>query len=320
MTYKQLSTSIIYINENMINQRIDNFLKKKFNNIPKSMIYRIIRIGQVRINKKRIKPNYKLKIGDYIKIPPIKIAFKEKKNFHIKNNQKKKLNNILYEDNYLLIINKPSGLAVHGGSGLNFGIIEYFRKIRPLEKCLDLVHRIDRDTSGILILAKKRSSLISMHEQIRNNKIKKEYIALVHGLWPYTLKKVSKPLLQINLKNKQKKMFIHKTGKPSLTYFKIKKQYTTTTLLSIFPKTGRTHQIRAHTCYSGHPILFDKLYGDTNLDKIVKNKINFNRLFLHANSIKFIHPKYGNILHIKAPLDLKIKNFLNILDKKYKSN
>ncbi|QFQ32173.1 23S rRNA pseudouridine(955/2504/2580) synthase RluC [Buchnera aphidicola] len=313
MTYKILSASIIYINEDMINQRIDNFLKKKFKNIPKSMIYRIIRTGKIRVNKKRIKPNYKLKIGDNLKVPPIKIFVEEKKYCNIHHYQTNLSNNILYEDNYLLIINKPSGIAVHGGSGINFGVIEYFRKIRPLEKFLELVHRIDRDTSGILILAKKRTSLISMHQQIREKKIKKEYIALVHGLWPYDLQKISKPLLKINFKNKQKKMFINNYGKVSETYFKIKKQYSCTTLMSIFPKTGRTHQIRAHTSYAGHPILFDKRYGNLNLDQLIKNKINSSRLLLHAISIDFVHPNNNKILHIQAPLDMNIRNFLQNL-------
>ncbi|QCI17166.1 23S rRNA pseudouridine(955/2504/2580) synthase RluC [Buchnera aphidicola (Aphis helianthi)] len=313
MTYKTLSASIIYINEDMINQRIDNFLKKKFKNIPKSMIYRIIRTGKIRINKKRIQPSYKLKIGDHLKIPSIKIEVEKKTHFHINDYQKNLLNNILYEDNYLLIINKPSGIAVHGGSGVNFGVIEYFRNIRPLDKFLELVHRIDRDTSGILILAKKRTSLISMHKQIREKKIKKEYIGLVHGLWPHNLKKISEPLLKIHLKNKQKKMFVNNSGKASETYFKIKKKYSCTTLISIFPKTGRTHQIRAHTSYAGYPILFDKRYGNSNLDKSIKNQTNLNRLLLHAISINFIHPNNGNILHVEAPLDMNIRNFLKTL-------
>ncbi|QIQ41370.1 MAG: 23S rRNA pseudouridine(955/2504/2580) synthase RluC [Buchnera aphidicola (Aphis urticata)] len=313
MTYKILSSSIIYINEDMINQRIDNFLKKKFKNIPKSMIYRIIRTGKIRINKKRIKPNYKLKIGDILKVPSIKVFIEERQCFHINNYEKKLLNNILYEDNYLLIINKPSGIAVHGGSGINFGVIEYLRSIRPLDKFLELVHRIDRDTSGILIVAKKRTSLISMHQQIREKKIKKEYIALVHGLWPHNLKKISEPLLKVCLHNKQKKMFINNNGKISETYFKIKKQYSCTTLMSIFPKTGRTHQIRAHTSYAGHPILFDQRYGNSDLDQIIKNKINSIRLLLHAISIDFVHPNSSNILHIEAPLDMNIRNFLQNL-------
>ncbi|AWH90446.1 23S rRNA pseudouridine(955/2504/2580) synthase RluC [Buchnera aphidicola (Melanaphis sacchari)] len=313
MKHKILPISIIYINEDMINQRIDNFLKKKFKNVPKSMIYRIIRTGKIRINKKRIKPDYKLKNGDQLKIPPIKIKCRKNNNISIQNSEKKLLNNILYEDNYLLIINKPSGIAVHGGSGINHGIIESFRKLRPLEKYLELVHRIDKETSGILMLAKKRMALISLHEQIRDRKIKKEYIALVHGLWPENLKKISQPLLKKKLNNTQKKVLVHASGKFSETHFRIKKKYSLTTLLTAIPITGRTHQIRAHTLYAGHPILFDKRYGNHNLDLKIKHKNKLSRLLLHANSINFIHPKNGKNINIKAPLDLNLEKYLNAL-------
>ncbi|WP_295164372.1 23S rRNA pseudouridine(955/2504/2580) synthase RluC [uncultured Buchnera sp.] len=313
MTYKTTAVSIIYINEDMINQRIDNFLQKKFKKVPKSMIYRIIRTGKIRINKKRIKPHYKLKIGDKLRIPPIKIIYKEKNSIFATKYEKSLLNNILYEDNHLLIINKPSGIAVHGGSGINLGVIECFRKLRPLEKSLELVHRIDRDTSGILMLAKKRKSLVSLHKQMREKKIQKKYIALVHGLWPISLRKISEPLLTTHLKNKQKKVSINKKGKPSETYFRIKKQYLFTTLVSITPKTGRTHQIRVHTLHAGHPILFDKRYGKRNLDSNIKNKTKINRLLLHATSINFLHPESGKKMHIMAPLDVHFKNYLNTL-------
>lgn len=311
MQYKTVSVSIIYINKDMINQRIDNFIIRKFKNVPKSMIYRIIRTGKIRVNKKRIQPNYKLQIGDTIRIPPIKTTLDFKNNLSISKKQKNLLNNILYEDNYLLVINKPSGIAVHGGSGLNFGVIEYFRKFRPLDKYLELVHRIDRETSGVLILAKQRTSLASLHQQLREQRIKKEYIALVHGCWPAHIKKISEPLLKVELKNKKRKVLISKKGKCSETYFKIKKQYSLSTLLTVFPKTGRTHQIRAHTLHAGHPILFDKRYGDPRLDVNIKNSIKINRLLLHACKINFIHPKNGKKMYIEAPLDLKFENYLN---------
>ncbi|MCU4136883.1 23S rRNA pseudouridine(955/2504/2580) synthase RluC [Buchnera aphidicola (Sitobion avenae)] len=311
MKHKILPISIIYINQEMLNQRIDNFMHNRFKNVPKSMIYRIIRTGKIRINKKRIKPHYKLKIGDVLRIPPIKISYNLKNTFFPLNDAKNLLNSILYEDNHLLIINKPSGIAVHGGSGLNFGVIEYFRKLRPLDKCLELVHRIDRETSGILILAKKRSSLVSLHQQLREQKVKKEYIALVHGLWPIHLKKISEPLLKIRLQNKQKIVLINPKGKPSETCFQIKKKFSSSTLLSIIPKTGRTHQIRAHTFHAGHPILFDKRYGKNSLDANIKNNININRLLLHSYGIHFIHPKNGHNIYIKAPLHADFKDYLN---------
>ncbi|QCI16017.1 23S rRNA pseudouridine(955/2504/2580) synthase RluC [Buchnera aphidicola] len=310
-----LPMSIIYINQDMINQRIDNFMHKRFKNIPKSMIYRIIRTGKVRVNKKRVKPYYKLNIGDIVKTPPIKTSHNSKNNSIPVNYLNSLLKNILYEDNHLLIINKPSGIAVHGGSGLNFGIIECFRKLRPLNKFLELMHRIDRETSGVLILVKKRMSLLCLHKQLREKKIKKEYVALVHGLWPNNIKKISQPLLKIKLHNKQKKVLIDINGKASETHFIIKKKFSSSTLLSIIPKTGRTHQIRVHSLYAGHPILFDKRYGDSKLDSNIKtkNQNNINRLLLHASAIHFIHPKNGNKICIKAPLDLDFKNYLHTM-------
>ncbi|MDE5285492.1 MAG: pseudouridine synthase, partial [Buchnera aphidicola] len=174
MKNSNVTASIIYIDKEMINQRIDNFIRKKHKKLPKNMIYSMIRKGRIRINKKRIKPSYKLQIGDILRIPPIKNTQKNNdlKNFTHNINLSK---TILYEDNYLLIINKPSGIAVHGGSGINYGVIEYFRHIRPLNNFLELVHRLDRETSGVLILAKKRSSLCILHQQLREKKIKKEY-------------------------------------------------------------------------------------------------------------------------------------------------
>ncbi|QCI23880.1 23S rRNA pseudouridine(955/2504/2580) synthase RluC [Buchnera aphidicola (Macrosiphoniella sanborni)] len=311
MKYKITSTSITHIDKDMINQRIDNFMHGKFKNVPKSMIYRIIRTGKVRINDKKIQPYYKLQTGDILKIPPIKILYHPKKSFFPLNNAKILLNSILYEDNDLLIINKPSGIAVHGGSGCTFGVIEYFRKLRPLDKFLELVHRIDRETSGILIIAKKRQSLVFLHKQLREKKIEKEYIALVHGTWPINIKKISEPLLKVKFQNNEKKVLINPNGKPSETYFYIKKTFSKSTLLSIIPKTGRTHQIRAHALHAGHPILFDKRYGKNNLDAHIKNKISICRLLLHSYKINFIHPKNGNITFITAPLDREFQNYLN---------
>ncbi|WP_425619535.1 RluA family pseudouridine synthase [Buchnera aphidicola] len=311
MKYETIPISIIYINKNMINQRIDNFLFNKFKTVPKSMIYRIIRKGKIQINQKKIKPNYKLQIRDILKIPSIKIICHSNKKIIPLNKEKILMNSILYEDSDLLIINKPSGIAVHGGSGCSFGVIEYFRKFRPRDKYLELIHRIDRETSGILMLAKTRQSLLSMHQQLREKKIKKEYIALVHGLWPDNIKKISEPILKIKFKNNQKKVLIHQHGKPAITDVYIKKQFSNSTLLSIFPKTGRTHQIRAHTLHVGHPIFFDKRYGKSDLDMNIKNSINICRLLLHAYKIHFVHPKHGHNMFVTAPIDISFKNYLN---------
>ncbi|WP_422667266.1 23S rRNA pseudouridine(955/2504/2580) synthase RluC [Buchnera aphidicola] len=304
--------SIIYITENMINQRIDNFLIKQYKNIPKSMIYRIIRTGKIRVNHKKIKPYYKLQINDQLNIPKIYNIQPKKKLVSFDHVSYLK-NTIIYEDQYLLIINKPSGIAVHGGSGISFGIIEYFRNIRPLHNFLELVHRIDRDTSGIVILAKKRISLCELHRQLREKKIKKEYIGLVHGLWPSNIKNIKEPLLKIKYQNQLKKVVVHESGKISETYFKIEKKYLSSTLLNIKPTTGRTHQIRVHTLHAGYPIVFDNRYGKKKLDLNLYNTTKINRLLLHAYKICFIHPHNGKKMNIIAPLDIKFKNYLNTL-------
>lgn len=309
MTINKLSHSYLNITQYMINQRIDNFLIKNFKNLPKSMIYRIIRTGKVRINKKRVKPKYKLKLGDKLKIPLIKGNNVTNKVAKISNSLKNLLNkNILYEDDYLLIINKPSGIAVHGGSGLKFGIIEIFRYLRPLLSSLELVHRLDKDTSGILILSKKPNILRSMHHQLRDKKIKKKYIALVHGHWPNKIKKISSPLL----KNYKNLVSINNKGKISETRFSIKKLYSTTSLILISPITGRTHQIRVHTLSAGHPIVFDNRYGNSELDK--KIGISYpKKLLLHANEISFIHPKTKKKIFIQAGMQETFKDFLSKL-------
>ncbi|XBC42102.1 MAG: RluA family pseudouridine synthase [Buchnera aphidicola (Meitanaphis elongallis)] len=318
MVTKILPLSYTYITKKNAEQRIDNFLNNKFKQLPKNKIYKMLRTGQIRINKKRIKPKYKLQIGDYIKIPPITNICIEKKN----TTANKKLlslisNNILYEDNYLLILNKPSGIAVHSGSGINYGIIECLRILYHENTYLDLVHRLDRWTSGALIIAKKRSTLCELHKQLREQKIKKKYLALVHGCWPKNLKYVTAPLLKIQSNNDHIVKINNNYGKFSKTCFKIKKRYTNNTLMSITPITGRTHQIRVHAQYVNHPIVLDKKYGKINLDNIIKNNCSSRRLLLHASSISFFHPKKQEFIDIIAPIDKEFKKTLNNFSKNY---
>ena len=304
----------ITITEDKAEQRIDNFLIKNYKKIPKSALYKIIRTGKLKINKKKVKPQYKLKIGDYIYIPI-------KKSEDIKNTSQKiniKIiqnisNNILYEDKYLLVINKECGIAVHGGSGINLGIIETIRILKPKNHFLELVHRLDRGTSGVLILAKKRSILRHLHQQLREKKIKKNYLALVHGIWPIEKKKISAPILKINKINSKNIVEINKKGKQSETYFSIQHQYRDHTLIKAAPITGRTHQIRIHTAYIGHPIVLDKKYGKKELDYKIKRTHIKNRLLLHANDITFIHPYYKKQMTIVAPLENNFKKYLNII-------
>ncbi|OTQ59096.1 23S rRNA pseudouridine(955/2504/2580) synthase RluC [Gilliamella sp. A7] len=302
--------SFITISEENEAQRIDNFLITHLKGVPKSMIYRILRKGEVRVNKKRIKPEYKLAIGDQVRIPPIRISEKTVPEISTKLNKVADLEKaIIYEDDVILAINKPSGIAVHGGSGLSFGVIEGLRALRPEAKFLELVHRIDRETSGILLIAKKRSALKSLHEQLRLKQMQKNYLALVKGNWPSECKVVQAPLLKNVLKSGERVVKVNAEGKPSETRFKVEERFGFATLVKASPVTGRTHQIRVHTQYANHPIAFDDRYGDSQFDALLADS-KLNRLFLHAANVKFIHPKTLQEMQLNAPLDDVLQNCL----------
>lgn len=312
MSFIITKLSFIKINKFFKKQRIDNFLINKFKKVPKSKLYKIIRKGYVRINKKRVKAKYKLKIGDYIRIPPLKVNYKENPKIDIK---KKNiiLKNILYEDKFLLIINKPSGISVHGGSGINFNIIDSLRILKSHEKYFELIHRLDRYTSGILMIAKKKSILRYFHTKFRKKLIKKKYLALVHRQCSFQKKIVNFPLLKKNILNKKKMVSVNTIGKPSKTVFKTKKSNSFYSLLSIIPYTGRTHQIRVHSAFIEHPIIFDNRYGNKKLDnKIQKKKIKKN-LLLHAKKIVFVHPILKKKITIRAPLKKNFKKMIKYL-------
>ena len=310
--------SFVTISEENEAQRIDNFLITYLKGVPKSMIYRILRKGEVRVNKKRIKPEYKLAIGDQVRIPPIRVSEKTVPEISTKLNKVADLEKaIIYEDDVILAINKPSGIAVHGGSGLSFGVIEGLRALRPEAKFLELVHRIDRETSGILLIAKKRSALKSLHEQLRLKQMQKNYLALVKGNWPSECKVVQAPLLKNVLKSGERVVKVNAEGKPSETRFKVEERFGFATLVKASPVTGRTHQIRVHTQYANHPIAFDDRYGDSQFDALLTDS-KLNRLFLHAANVKFIHPKTLQEMQLHAPLDDVLQNCLTkIRDDKY---
>lgn len=300
----------VTISEENEAQRIDNFLITYLKGVPKSMIYRILRKGEVRVNKKRIKPEYKLAIGDQVRIPPIRVSEKTVPEISTKLNKVADLEKaIIYEDDVILAINKPSGIAVHGGSGLSFGVIEGLRALRPEAKFLELVHRIDRETSGILLIAKKRSALKSLHEQLRLKQMQKNYLALVKGNWPSECKVVQAPLLKNVLKSGERVVKVNAEGKPSETRFKVEERFGFATLVKASPVTGRTHQIRVHTQYANHPIAFDDRYGDSQFDALLTDS-KLNRLFLHAANVKFIHPKTLQEMQLNAPLDDVLQNCL----------
>lgn len=307
------NVQFLTISDDEAGQRIDNYLLSKLKGVPKSLIYRIVRKGEVRINKGRVKPEYKLQVGDVLRIPPVRISEKEQPQISNKLNKVNQLENqIIFEDDYLLAINKPSGIAVHGGSGLSFGVIEALRVLRPEARFLELVHRLDRDTSGILLIAKKRSVLRHLHEQLRIKTIQKDYLALVRGQWQSHCKVVQAPLLKNELSSGERIVRVSEQGKPSETRFSIEERYIAATLIKASPITGRTHQIRVHTQYAGHPIALDDKYGDAEFDRQMR-ELGLDRLFLHAFSLCFEHPKTGETLRLNAPLDDKMKNILQKL-------
>ncbi|QNP20006.1 23S rRNA pseudouridine(955/2504/2580) synthase RluC [Providencia rettgeri] len=309
----QNQVQFIDISDDEAGQRIDNFLLTKLKGVPKSMIYRIIRKGEVRVNKGRIKPEYKLVEGDQVRVPPVRLAERETATVSAKLDKVAALANcILFEDDVLLVLNKPSGTAVHGGSGLSFGVIEGLRALRPEARFLELVHRLDRDTSGILLVAKKRSALRALHEQLRLKQMQKDYLALVRGNWQSHMKVVQAPLLKNILQSGERVVKVSSEGKPSETRFKVEERFDNATLIKASPVTGRTHQIRVHTLYVGHPIAFDDRYGDKQFDSQLAGT-GLNRLFLHASALKFTHPKTGEEMRLQAPLDNQLNHCLKIL-------
>lgn len=312
-----LGVHFIIISADKAGQRIDNFLRTSLKDVPKSMIYRIVRKGEVRVNKKKIKPKYKLKKDDEIRIPPIQHNEKKCNSVSIKTETASLLNkSILYEDNDLLILNKPSGIAVHSGSGVSFGLIEWLRILRPESSFLELVHRLDRETSGVLLIAKKRSALRFLHEQFRIKEIQKDYLALVHGQWNDKIKIINAPLLKRIQLSREHIMLVNQEGKPSETRFSVQERFRTTSLVKISPITGRTHQIRVHAQHAGYPIVHDYCYGIISLDKKLIAS-GLNRLFLHAISLSFKHPNSGKTMYIEAPLDNILRKCLIYLRKDY---
>lgn len=312
----KLPVQIIEIEPDFIGQRIDNFLLARVKGVPKSVIYRVLRKGEVRVNKKRIKPEYKLQQGDVVRIPPLTVA-PQGEPVSVKLSMVKNLEqHILFEDNDLIVLNKPSGMAVHGGSGLQFGVIEALRALRPQAKHLELVHRLDRDTSGCLLIAKKRSVLTHLHEQLRNKTVEKKYWALVAGDWDNKVRKVTEPLKKNTLQSGERVVRVDEAeGKPSETRFRILQRYQEGTLVEAFPVTGRTHQIRVHTACKGHPIACDDKYGDNTFTAQMQ-QVGLNRLFLHAKTLSFMHPNTETTMRVEAPLDQALEQALAKLTRK----
>lgn len=281
-------------------QRLDNFLITFLKGVPRTRIYRIVRKGEVRINKGRVKPDYRLSEGDIIRVPPVRVS-DPKETPSPSQNVRRILDHVLYEDDDLLILNKPAGMAVHGGSGVSLGVIEALRAIRTTEKSLELVHRLDRETSGCLMIAKRRRTLKGIQAQFQTGEVKKVYWALVKGAWKGG-SSISEPLQKNHLSSGERIVRISEEGQPALTEFEILEPFARATLLEVKPMTGRTHQIRVHAAFGGSPIAMDLKYGDNDFNQQMK-RIGINRLFLHAKQITLTLPKTGEVLTIHAPLD-----------------
>ncbi|MDO9053584.1 MAG: RluA family pseudouridine synthase [Gallionella sp.] len=303
------SVTLLTIDESGEAQRIDNFLFRHLKGVPKSHIYRILR-GEVRVNKKRVDQTYRLKLGDLLRIPPVRVAQREDvSTIHIPSAELP----VIYEDDALLVINKPSGLAVHGGSGVSFGVIEQMRHARPQAKFLELVHRLDRETSGVLLLAKKRSALTAMHEIMREGNSDKRYLTLVLGRWLNVKQHVKLPLHKFDTPQGEKRVTVREGGQASHTIFTLQQTWPGFSLLEAQLKTGRTHQIRVHLSHLGFPIAGDDKYGDFARNRELM-KQGLKRMFLHAHSISFSHPLTGEPLQISAPLPPELQNFVDKLN------
>ena len=305
---------MVEVDEGSDGQRIDNFLQKQLKGVPKTRIYRILRKGEVRVNKKRIKPDFRLSCGDIVRIPPVRVSEKRETPRPADRVLQQIKESILYEDDALLILNKPSGLAVHGGSGISYGVIEGLRALRPEARFLELAHRLDRDTSGCLVIAKKRSALRAFQSLLREGGMDKHYLALLMGRWKGGGKRIDAPLRKNELKSGERVVRVSKDGKPSLRIFTPVTIYKDCSLMRVKLITGRTHQVRVHAHYSGHPIAGDEKYGDDGFNREM-GKRGLKRLFLHAAELRFTLPEHGTI-HVEAPLEERLQNLLNNLEEK----
>lgn len=310
--------SYLTISENEAEQRLDNFLIKILKGVPKSHIHRVIRAGEVRINKKRAKADQRLNIDDVVRIPPMRIA----QHIVSKELAPSREFTIVFEDDVLLVINKPAGVAVHGGSGVNFGVIEQLRQARPQQKYLELVHRLDKDTSGLLMIAKKRRALVQLHEEMRNHHLKKIYLALAVGDWYVSNCHVRLPLIKYTGSAGEKMVRVHEQGQAAHTVFRVLEKFSGAllyqhgirdlSLLEVTLKTGRTHQIRVHMQSQSCPIAGDERYGDYQSNRRLQ-KMGLKRMFLHAHYLEITHPLTGKILHLRAPLPDELSQFINKL-------
>ncbi len=310
------------ITENEHGQRLDNLLLKQCKGVPKSHVYSIVRSGQVRVNGRRAEVSYRLQTGDVLRIPPLRIARREQEivagaEFNVDLP-------VLYEDDGLLIIDKPAGIAVHGGSGESFGVIEALRRQRPQARFLELAHRLDRETSGILLVGKKRSALLALHEMFRDGGgggrgADKRYQVLVAGRWMDPVRNVRVPLLKYLQPSGERRVRVSEAGKASHTVFRLLARWEHFSLLEAHLKTGRTHQIRVHLAHLGYPVAGDEKYGDFALNRVLARD-GLKRMFLHAWTMRLPNPLDGRDLLVEAPLPVALRRFLHSLSAKEKQD
>lgn len=300
-----------FIGPETAGQRLDNFLFRHLKGVPKSRIYRMLREGEVRVSGRRAKPEYKLAEGDVVRIPPVRVAEREALPA-MGTFSHSLLDRVIYRDDALLVIDKPSGQAVHGGSGVSLGVIEQLRLGLPQARFLELAHRLDKETSGVLILALKRSALVELHRMLRAGEMKKRYLALATGLWRDPLRHVKLPLQRYLNEEGERRVAVDDEGQRAHTIFRLLERYEGFSLLEAELKTGRTHQIRVHLSALGHAIAGDSKYGDATLNRQV-SKQGLRRMFLHAAKLELAHPLSGEPLLFEAPLPEDLQTFLTTL-------
>ncbi len=293
------------IGEESAGQRIDNYLVRRLKGVPKSHIYRILRSGEVRVNSRRIGPDYRLQMGDRVRVPPVRTAQRPEGSAA---SRAPYTPVVIFEDDALLVINKPAGMAVHGGSGISLGVIEGLRNARPQARFLELVHRLDRETSGVLMLAKKRAALVELHRQLQAGEVGKHYFALVKGLWTER-KRVVDLALEKFVTGGERRVNVKAGGDRAVTVFRLERRVGPYSLLDAELKTGRTHQIRVHLTHLGFPILGDDKYGDFPLNKVLAKK-GLKRMFLHAHRAVVRHPLSREKLTFEAALPPELLAFM----------
>jgi 23S rRNA pseudouridine955/2504/2580 synthase len=302
------SATRLEVGEEAAGQRIDNFLLRLSKGVPKSHVYRILRSGEVRVNKGRVAADYRLQTGDIVRVPPIRVSASVDKPAAPPREFA-----VAFEDEAMIVIDKPAGVAVHGGSGVSFGVIEQLRRARPDARLLELAHRLDRETSGLLIIAKKRSALTRLHDMFRDGGINKRYLALVKGRWQNPLQHIRLPLHKYLTEGGERRVSVSEEGKQAHSIVRLVARWDNFSLVEVELKTGRTHQIRVHLAHLGFPLAGDDKYGDFPLNKDLQ-KAGLRRMFLHAAKLSLPHPITGIAVDLEAPLPADLTEFLSRLD------